>query len=515
VALDLGDIIARVRGGDGADLSRLTYADLSQKLEWVPRLQSRYFVQADGDVATLRDLVPELGAANVGIATNVDSMDARGSIDELVGLTLALGAPAYLDSGVYPRWRSGQPAPDFGRVCDRYVGVFESSPDPDLVAVTAPDRIGDPAATVQLQRRHGRVLRELIGRGARVVVPIQATSASGILSAIRDAEHRFDGCWIGIPVRKANTTPLEAIIVALLRLGCGSVGRTLPKLHLLGVGGSERISTYASRIAAIYRILSGPHLYSILLERRAGQDRLTRLLRRVRGDDYAVAAALLGASEAELAQLVGCVQARAYFPCPPGYYYTCGGGHPILNEYLATLWNERPDPNLVVPGHDRWTEEILGWTDRTVEWSEFMRNMGDYEDFGWHELCAEVVDAAEERDPCMVPGAWDADDLDRLVKGSGFGRIETDATTVPFAAGHGAWIVEGRQSKGTTPAWWKRRPSRFRFTWNLLATILDRAVREARFSYRYPTGYDERGFVVSQSGGRESRDPFIRRVLLS
>lgn len=496
--IDLDRLIAQA--GAPASLQDVTMEALLAA-PWPPALMSRYLVQADGDVVTLRDLVPRLVGRNVGLATNIDSVREMPRMRRLVTQYLLGGLPVYLDSGVYPRWRRGDPEPDFHGVLVEYGELLRESSAPDLLAVTAPDRIGDFAATVELQRRHAAGLRRLLEGGARVVVPIQASGAGRIFQSMRDVESRFPGAWIGVPVRKVNTTPLVDLVAALLSWARRSDGPVrLPKLHLFGIGGSARIEQYASRISVIYRILSGPHIYEVLRRREPQQDMLSRLISEATHDNQAVAKILVSSSESELRALVGCVQARATFPCPPDSPYTYGGSHPILDERLAELWRAHPDADLVRPGFDVRTERALGMSDRTVDLYSLVERHYD-----WTELCIEVIEEAEEKDPAMVPEAWDVDDLDRLMEeGAGLGRIETDATTVPFSASHGAWIVDGQQSSSTTPGWWRERPKRFRFTWNLWMTMWDRWEREQHFLYHFPDGYDERGFTVRPAMKRRS-----------
>jgi hypothetical protein len=121
----------------------------------------------------------------------------------------------------------------------------------------------------------------------------------------------------------------------------------------------------------------------------------------------------------------------------------------------------------------------------------------------WTEDCIDLIEEAERTDPCMVEGAWDADDLEELVRHGGLDRLQSDSSSVAIAAGNGRWIVGGMQRRAT-PAWWRGKPKAYRFAWNLRAMIEDRVQSESRVRYAFPTGTDERGFTWGsfESGSR-------------
>jgi len=508
-AEDLDRLLAEVEGGAAPHPSLV---DLQNPAHWPPPLRSRYFVAAEGDVRPLRELQSTLVGRNIGIAANVDAVQGapgirhRPALGRLLVDYLQAGQPAYIDSGVYPRWVAGRSLPDFDRVFSFYEGLLADAARPDALAVTAPDAIGDRRQTRDLQRRYRRPIIEMVKSGVRVVVPVQGRTASELADSMGEISSRFVGAWVGVPVRRNDTTPLLSLVLALLRFGRSSLSKppTLPRLHLLGLGGSPRVEKYAARVAAVYRIVQGPKIAGILRERQleAG-GALGRLLAQVETGDERVADWLVNAPMYELLRLVGCVQTRSRFPCPPGGGRLQPGhstmeGHPAINERLRGLWRELgggPAAAKIAPfvskrRGDVWTWKVLGRRDLAVDWYGLVERYG-----GWDGVCGDAMHVAEQTDPCMVSGAWDAADLDHLVRGAGLSRIEMDAQSVSFAAKTGRWFVGGRQEPAAD--WWLARDKPYRFTWNLLMLAWDRWEREERLRYEYPVSYDERGFTTT------------------
>lgn len=510
--LDLDILLAEVEGRAPPKPTHPTLAMLQDPGLWPPPLRSRYFVQAEGDVRPLRQLQPALAGRNIGLAANVDAVEGapwrsrRPALGRLLVDYLVAGQPVYVDSGVYPRWVAGRPLPDFDRVFAFYVSLLDRSRNPDALAVTAPDVIGDRRQTRDLQRRYCHPLQALLKKGVRLVVPVQGRTASELQDSMEEIGGRFPGAWVGVPVRRNDTTPLKALVLALLRLGrvSKSTPPTLPRLHLLGLGGSPRVEIYAARVAVIYRILRGPKIYGLLRERQleAGGV-LARLLAQVESPDEGVVDWLVKAPMSDLLRLAGCVQTRSLFPCPPGGGLLRPGhqsmeGHPAINDNLRILWRELgndPSAPKLVPfvslgRGDFWTDRVLGRRDLTVDWYRLVERYSD-----WDDLCIDAMEVAEQTDPCMVTGAWDADDLAHLVEGVGLGRIEMDAQSVSFAAKSGRWLVGGHQK--SAPKWWLDRDKPYRFTWNLLMLAWDRWEREERLRYEYGTSYDAQGFTTT------------------
>jgi hypothetical protein len=471
---------------------------------WPPPLRSRYFVQADADVATLRLLRPLLAGRNVGVSSNVDRLETAPVLRRLMASWLEAGSPVYIDSGAYPRWRSGNAPPDWRKVFALYDRLIDRVGVPDLVAVTAPDAIGSPAETRRLQRSWKARIGRLVASGVRVVVPVQGRRASDLAESMRWILGTFGrSVWIGVPVRQRATTPLPELIEALLVVAREAPAslhpyEKVPRLHMLGLGASRRLEDYGLRLSLVYRILVGPHLEKLLAEREGVRD-VARWLGTGLGNE---------ARRRELLALVGCVQTRFYFPCPPGGRQSFGLTHPTVEEALRSEWKRSglatlpteqllahpvaEQGEIIASGRDAETERLTGRSDVRVHWYGFIDRVSD-----WSELCIGTVQQAEETDPCMIPDAWDIDDVAYLLREGGLDRIEVDAITVPLSAGLGKWIVLGRQKEATTPAWWKARPKRYRFAWNLLTLLWDRWQRERRSEYRLPSGSGPEGFRVS------------------
>lgn len=515
-ALDLDALLAEVEGPTPP-----TLAELRDPRLWPPPLRSPYFVQIDADVASARELAPTLAGRGIGLSSNVDTMLGTGwgrrrpALQRLLVDQVRKGRLVYVDSGAYPRFasRTPRPLPDFDRVIGVYERLLAAAQRPEALAVTAPDAIGDRRLTRDLQRRYARPLRALLGSGVRLVVPVQGRRASELEESMAQIERAFPGAWIGVPVRGRNTTPLRDLVLALVRLGRSAEARgitppLLPKLHLLGLGGSERAEGYAARISAVYRILRGPKIYDILRARRPALPGLLALMGVRESVDEQVAGWLVEAPVAELARLVGCVQTRAHFPCPPpgGPGRQTMEGHPAIDDNLRLLWRELGGQGLsaaalqahpqvgpfVRAGLSFWTHRVLGRDDVAVDWHGLVERHGD-----WTELCIEAIEAAEQSDPCMVPDAWGADDLAHLVRGAGLARVEMDSSTPSRAAMNGRWIVGGRQT--AAPRWWLELGRPYQFTWNLLLLAWDRWEREQRLRYEFPVGYDDRGFTTTLS----------------
>jgi len=495
----------------------------------VTPLGSTYFVQCDGDVRSLRSLAKDLAKVNVGISTNADSIIDLPRIDKLVSLYLDEGAKVYVDSGVYPRFVRKQGSPDFDRVMELYAQLAERASGDGQVSVTAPDIIGDSKGTLALQRRYSRVLRRLASdRRCRLVVPVQGGDARSVARGILDAMDRFPGCYVGLPVRTKNTTPMIDLVQALLIVGAerGGGPDSLPPIHFLGLGSSKRMGEHVTRVAAIYRVLSGPKVWEITAARQS-PNLLTKLLRAGDGPQRDMAEWIASRSVKDMQRLAGCVMTRDLFPCPPYPWNTqleYGKSHPAVDAALRLEWEtcagERAnwpaerlinEPDLNVDGDllflpakrdgeavryiIAYTEKVTGIPGLGIDWGRFLVEQWDAArlDVSWNELCLSAIEDAEGTDPAMVEG-WGEEALDKLVESGGAHKIQVDATTVSIAASLGVWIVDGVQRAPTTPAWWKKEPRAFRFRWNLRETIIDRSRRERLIEYHYPRGYDDKGF---------------------
>jgi hypothetical protein len=373
-----------------------------------------------------------------------------------------------------------------------------------------------------LQRRYETPLRRLVQQGVRVVFPLQAKESDRISSFFDRIVQKFPGGWVGVPMRAVDTTPLGSLVLALVRFGRrqrerGVSSDLLPPLHLLGIGSGERLADQASRLSALYRVLSGPRVYEILSGRQIERQEslFAELLRQSGRSELLVARYLVDAPVEELEQLAGCVQTRAFFPCPPGGAYTFPQSHPVVVRFLRETWQQVVERDLpvkrmletwlsdyVVAGQDDLTQQITGRSDLIVSWDALHEAMGG----DWTDDCIDLVEEAERTDPCMVEGAWDADDLDDLVRHGGLDRLQSDSSSIAVAAGNGRWIVDGMQRRAT-PAWWKQMPKAYRFAWNLRAMIEDRVRSESRVSYAFPTGHDSRGFTWgSPRSGRRRQE---------
>jgi len=495
---------------------------------WPGPLHSTYFVQVEADVATMRQILPCLAGRNVGLAANLDALIDGGAYERLLAGALVSGIPVYIDSGVVPRAMKGGLAPDWQVVFRAYTAWVERAPLPDLLSVTAPDvlvrrggvLVGDDRATFELQRKYETPLRRIVQQGVRVVFPLQAKDSDRIVESFERIVGRFPGGWVGVPMRAVETTPLGSLVLALVRFGRqqrekgGSLG-LLPPLHLLGIGSGERLAEQASRLSALYRVLSGPRVYEILSGRQVERQTslFAELFRSAGRSDSLVANYLVDAPIEELEQLAGCVQTHAFFPCPPGGAYTFPQSHPVVLRFLRETWQQVVERDLPVKrmletwlsdyvevGQDDLTQQITGRSDLVVSWAALHEAMGG----DWTDDCIDLVEEAERTDPCMVEGAWDADDLEALVRYGGLDRLQSDSSSVAIAAGNGRWIVDGMQRRAT-PAWWRAMPKAYRFAWNLRAMIEDRVRSESRVRYAFPTGYDSRGFTWGSSSSGHRR----------
>ena len=482
--------------------SQTTFDELIEG-PWPPGLESTYFVQSEGDVRTvkmlLRDLTLEgdVKKPGFGVATNAHNLQKSPAMAELVGEALYFETPVFIDSGAA---RATKDAPiNWGEVLQTYRDA--GTPLSQGLYVVAPDVIAQPGfltpnmaafRTRQLQSRYAEPLKALARDDARVIYPMQAMDVN---SFAEDADRVWrprgvnrDWAVLGIPSRMEKRMPLFPLIRYLVRFGIKPSFKgpsALPRIHFLGVGSSERIHRYIQLIRVIYRALDS----DVVLEwvkKRSG------LFADITGELTVdeIAMRLITSSPEELLFLTTCVETRSQFPCPPYSTYNAAGSHPAVNELMKFVWESSPDPSFFRPGTDRVTRDILGRSDVSVDWYNYINKYSD-----WGDLCLDAIESAESSDPCMVASAWGMDDVEDLVGNAMVGRITSDSTTLSIAAKNGVWIRNGKQSKKTTPAWWKKKPRGFRFLWNLRAMMWDRYMKEVSMRWRFPQDYDEEGFT--------------------
>ena len=476
---------------------------------WPPGLDSTYFVQAEGDVKTFDRLIENANAFGFGVATNAINLQRSPAMKDLVIEALAYRHPVFIDSGA-ARATKDEPL-DWEAVFETY--LTSGTPSLSGAYVVAPDVIPGKFSgltpgmaayrTRQLQKKYIDQMQALAGNGAKVIFPMQATDAKRFSE---DAHQVWnprgparDWAVLGIPGRDPSRMPVFPLLRFLVSIVCSrpinevmdgklirhSIGVLLPRIHFLGVGSSERIHKQVQLIRVVYRALRSGAVTE-WIKRRSGL--FAGLTGRLDIDE--ITWTLMTASPDDLIFLTSCVETRSTFPCPPYSTESLAGSHPKVNEAMRVVWESNPDQSFMRPGTDRLTREILGREDVSVDWYGFVEKYSD-----WTELCVDAIEEAERSDPCMVASAWDADDVEFMIGQSFAGRITSDSTTISIASKNAIWIRNGKQSKKTTPAWWKKKSRAYRFLWNLRAMLWDRYMREVSLQWRAPQDYNEEGFT--------------------
>lgn len=155
------------------------------------------------------------------------------------------GGKVFIDSGAF-----GNPDLDFTKVLKSYDEFLNHVQDADAfenVYVVAPDKVGDAAATRELQERYEPQIAALQQRGAHVIVPVQVSPSFS--ADLAEAARVFPGAIFGIPGNKA-ALPLDQLSRALDYVA--SHAQAPAGFHLLGMG--ERNRQFDSYVEAIHAV---------------------------------------------------------------------------------------------------------------------------------------------------------------------------------------------------------------------------------------------------------------------
>ncbi|MDD1009360.1 MULTISPECIES: hypothetical protein [Pseudomonas] len=109
------------------------------------------------------------------------------------------GGSVFIDSGAFAAFQKGETV-IWERVFQKYESVILMTAKPQGLSIVAPDVIGDQVATLKLWSEHAERVKNWIGKGVRVIVPLQrgALDAAQMLALAKDT-FGSDRFCVGVP----------------------------------------------------------------------------------------------------------------------------------------------------------------------------------------------------------------------------------------------------------------------------------------------------------------------------
>lgn len=154
-------------------------------------------------------------AVDAGVPVGVVASELRFNTYSLqIPAYIAAGGAVFIDSGAFTAFRKGTEV-DFVRLLDIYQftaeGVIDAGGDIASLYLVAPDAVGDQQRTLALLQQHRAALRELIGLGASLIVPIQC-GAMAVADMLASAASILGTSQFvaGIPSNEAAMTVAQA-----------------------------------------------------------------------------------------------------------------------------------------------------------------------------------------------------------------------------------------------------------------------------------------------------------------
>lgn len=154
------------------------------------------------------------------------------------------GVPVFLDSGAYSEFTAGGKSPITAKMWKERLNVYADLADSgaSLANVVAPDKVGDQTESFKRLRKYAPQLRNLIKKGASVLVPLQS-GALTLPQAHREATKVLKtDRWI-------PALPFQAETITDEEFGAYLAAIRPKRVHLLGIGPeSKRARNVVSQI---------------------------------------------------------------------------------------------------------------------------------------------------------------------------------------------------------------------------------------------------------------------------
>ncbi|TXG99926.1 MAG: hypothetical protein E6R08_00400 [Nevskiaceae bacterium] len=185
-----------------------------------------------------------LGYRKAGAPVGITAIEIGPDVIEVARDYAAAGGKVFLDSGAFSALSEGRVL-DFEReVFPIYEAMMADGKGASQMLVVMPDRIGDPAGSLELQRKYAADIRRWMDLGIEAMFPIQATGQRAI-EWFRTIEELVDHREFvtGIPSNACAWTMDQVLHFAKA---------VQPKrMHLLGLGKKQTVDCMAARVAEV------------------------------------------------------------------------------------------------------------------------------------------------------------------------------------------------------------------------------------------------------------------------
>jgi hypothetical protein len=183
-----------------------------------------------------------LAGAAIGItATEMPKNDGGRMVCAIAEHTRR-GGLLFVDSGAFGAFVARRALDFEAEVFPAFDSILAAGAQATQLRLVMPDVVGDPEASLRLQRRHAARIRAWMDAGAQCIFPLHSPDAGRFLRAVH---HIADGrsVTIGIP------SNLEAWSLRELLRFCE---RHAPqRIHLLGLGQADKVQAIAEAVANV------------------------------------------------------------------------------------------------------------------------------------------------------------------------------------------------------------------------------------------------------------------------
>src|SRR5215471_407891 len=191
------------------------------------------------------------GFARAGVPVGVTAHGMSPELEQKVIDYSNSGGKIFVDSGALGKFM-GTPEMqnlNFNKVLDTYQRIANHG-TPARLWFVAPDAVGDPKETTELQQKHWDAIKRLQRRGANIIVPLQVSDTPLAQQMLNTVGLLFGGdkkgVVFGIPFNKEAYTAEQ--VAGAVKHYKERFGES-PRIHLLGIG--ERNRNFADSIRTI------------------------------------------------------------------------------------------------------------------------------------------------------------------------------------------------------------------------------------------------------------------------
>jgi len=183
-----------------------------------------------------------LAGAAIGVTATELPKNDGGKLLRLIAEHTQRGGRLFVDSGAFGAFVARRALDFEAEVFPVYDAILAAGALPAQLRLVMPDVVGDPRASMRLQRRHARTIRAWMDAGAQCIFPLHSPGDRRFLQAIH-AIAEGGLVTVGVP------SNLEAWSFKDLVRFCER--HQPPRIHLLGLGQSDKVQAIAQALASV------------------------------------------------------------------------------------------------------------------------------------------------------------------------------------------------------------------------------------------------------------------------